>query len=350
MKSLLFFFLSLVPTAQANDKLNLKVIENYKDRNVLKQLGPKDMGTLHNTIMSRVHDRILNKMPGNQDIYSAIMIEEVSAICDDNDNNCKESVHDLTLQSKHDVIELFDSGRSFDVRSIIPEDFDQDLANNYESIYNSLFTLDTHGLDAYQDELDEILNVVEGSDLPEHKVQLLQEIISIAKSSGEFWTEFINNSDSTLHTNQEGRNLQTNVTITFNVFDTTRADVVGGLRASIQIILGSPLLLFNVAGWTTELLPDVFRGALVASLFAMGIIIQIPSTSDIISCAAAVALDEQGIDLEENAIVGDIVGDLLIPCNSTTLFGPFLGPIVASLLPEVFDYLDNQKDETDPGN
>jgi len=213
-----------------------------------------------------------------------------------------------------------------------------------------MLTLESDGLEAYHDELDEISDIVEDSDLPETKKQLLHEVVSIAKGSGEFWTEFINNSDSILHSNHKRRHLQQTVTITINIFDVTSADVVGALRAAIRAFLENPLLLLNPASWATELGPDVLRGAIAASLTAMGIIIKIPTSAEIISCAAATALEEQNIDLEENILVGDLVGDIFVPCNSTTLFGPLLGPIAANLLPQLFDILDDPETESNSGN
>jgi len=345
-KKIFFLSGSLFPLAQAN--LNIHIIENHKDQNVLRKLKPHDMGNLHNTVMSRVHDRILNKLPDNRYDYSAIMMEEMAALCDQGDNDCISSVHDVTLQSHKDVEELFANGKSFDVRSIIPDGFDEDLANNFESIYKSILTLESDGLEAYHEELDEISNIVEESDLLDIHQELLQQLVSIGKGSGEFWTEFINNSESVLRASQNERGLQETITVTINIFDVTSADIIGGMKAAIRGFLENPLTLLNPASWITELGPVVLRGALSGSLTAMGIIIKIPSTADIITCAAATALEEANIELEDNVLVGDLVGDFLIPCNSTTLFGPMLGPIVANALPNIFEILDEEsEDESD---
>jgi len=319
---------------------NIRTIQNHTDPNVLHQLEPHDMGALHNTIMTRVHDRIKHRLPASEHHYSAIMYEELSALCVKNDYECKASVHDITVQSKYEVKELFASKRSFDVYAVIPEGFDSDIAKTFDMVYKALWTLESDGVEAYHHELDMILEGMEEKSARSSDFDraLVGSVVSISKGSGEFWSEVMNSENSILN-NGRGRDLQVGGT-RVGIFDVVSADIVGGINAALERLASKPLLILSPMGALMNSLIYTVIGGSLASLAAMGLIIRIPSAIEIVGCIGDAISENQ---LMDDPITAYADNNIFSPCNSTSLFGPMLGPIFEDLFPKFFKHINGPK-------
>jgi len=328
---------------------NIRTIQNHTDPNVLHQLEPHDMGALHNTIMTRVHDRIKHRLPASEHHYSAIMYEELSALCVKNDYECKASVHDITVQSKYEVKELFASKRSFDVYAVIPEGFDSDIAKTFDMVYKALWTLESDGVEAYHHELDMILEGMEEKSARSSDFDraFVGSVVSISKGSGEFWSEVMNNENSILN-NGRGRDLQVGGT-RVGIFDVVSADVVGALVNSFWAMVYCPLCIFNTLSLAFEIIRGALRGSIGYSLAAMGLIVEFPYATDIVSCVGSNVLENTDLDILKNddGVVGNLVDVVLRPCDSTSLFGPQLGPIFDDMFPGISAVMEGDADKTE---
>ena len=329
------FFSSLV--LQTHAKLNLKVFENHSDDDFLKSLTPNDVGTLHNTVMVRVHDRVLEKEPQTYDHFSVVLYEEMSALCSDVDHECKRSVHETIVRSKYEVKELFSTGKSYDLLSALPEEIDQTVANSLNRVHKSIHVLDSEGLEEYFNELDQILSDVDESEMSEVNKAVVQSVASIARSSGEFWTEVAGNPESIAH-QYNGRKMQSIVDVGLDLIGVIQADVVGAVRGAVDGI--SPLAIIGYFVFSlsliTTFLPGILIGAIGGSLAALGIVIELPSVSEIVGCVG-----QNIIDPEDVPLVGDFLDNNVQPCNTTTLFGPALGPLFSDLFPGISDFFNS---------
>lgn len=339
--------------------LNVRTIQNYKkDPSIVRKLKPQDLGVMHNTIMSNVHERILNgdEWPNNDEEYSKIIYEELSTLCEPDDSECLDAMSDVTYESEYEVKDMLMSGslRTFTVDSVVPEDvdFEKSIIQSLDKVFGSIGTLEKEGLQAFHEELDLISHEIqfEVQAREPHK-QLVHGVISIAKGSGEFWTEIFRNQDylPTEKTSDNGdlemlggRKLQTIIDAIASIFQTVACDVYGAIVESIWAAVLCPLCILNTLSLAWEVVTGLLRGAIGYSLWALGIKIALPHGWDFLACFVNLFMEDTPLDLSDIPLIGLIYSYWIYPCNSTSLFGPLGGPVAADAFPEVFEFLDNQ--------
>ena len=212
------FILLVSIASQTFAKLNIKRIKNHKDRYVQRKLRPEDLGAMHNTIMEKVHDRILENPTQDFDEFSSIMYEEVSVLCDDGDHVCKQNIMKSIGRARYEVKEHFAGFETYHIRSFLPRQLNDYVVYTYEKIYNSVQTLVEIGWELYESELEDILKITAETNTSDINKVAIRSLVSIAKGSGEFWIEIENNPDSVLNRKRRRRELQLfNSTILSNV-------------------------------------------------------------------------------------------------------------------------------------
>lgn len=330
--------------------LNVKTLGNYKDRSVQKSLPASKLGDLHNTMMLSVHNELMLHSNPSQEEYNQMVTREVMNLCDSTDYEClgsiKEEVEDFTTQIKA----FYEAGDDFDIHSVIPSELNPEVASYLVQIYEASQYLSTVNMTAYKEALDDILPSVQANDnLSDAEKYVVEGVCSIADSSAQFWYEVLTNPDSILYKlDDDHRRLQsdvilnlTNFNITFNLTLATQADIVGGINAVFPTLLSIFLILLDPLG-IASIGPELIKGAVEASMAAMGIEFLIPTPNDWVECILSEIFPSW---IASIPILGPAFFSFLaLPCSTTTLFGSFLGPIVDTLFPPIGWIINDEGD------
>lgn len=352
-----------------NANLNIRLFERFREfkeqlsNNMLHNFKISDLGDLHNTIMVRVHDRALMFPPRTSEEFDSLVYEEVNVLC--KDSSCRRAVRRGIAKKRSEIQLLMRSGKSFDIKSILPPDMDNDLKVYFTQIFQMVQLLQSDGLETFLTAINEVLNEVEDSDLIMRKRFVIQCVISIAKGSAVFWTEMKDNPNSIVNKlraedrrKNRRRSLQSFTTFdvmqesfeenfTFDIVDVTISDVLGAIW---ETGFPNPFALLSLALnpiVIEELAIEMLIGAVLGSLGAMGIVIQIPTAFDYIECAFFELLpDDTPVPdipmFTEVPMLKDVIEDFIkTPCNTTTLFGPFMGPIIQATFPGMSSLIDD---------
>lgn len=330
---LLWALLSLQRQNAVNASLDIEIMENYKDKRVIKNLKAKDMGLLHNTLMYRVHESVLVNRPKTFEDFDNIVYDEVSVLCDDDDGGgfgfCKKDiVRDEIKKNNLQVLEQFRQGRSFDGTSDFPRNLPKNLREYFTRIYDATAILESNEVDSlemYKQALEQISNEVEESKtLSERHKFAIQALASIADGSGTFWKQVETGEDSILRElslleNQDHPDRQLQIipafNFTFDIVEVTISDILGAIRRTFPNPVAVIMFAINPVSWAT-LVPDLVIGSILGSLAAMGMVIFIPKIPDLIMCG-----------------ITEIIPGAPVPCTTQTLFGPFLGQLLNNLFP-----------------
>lgn len=363
--------LLLFPQQNVYANLNIRLFKHFREfkeqlnNNMPPDFKISDLGDLHNTIMVRVHDRALLFPPRTAEEFDSLVYEEVNVLC--KDRSCRRAVRRGIAKKRSEIQLLMKSGKSFDIEYILPPAMDDDLKFYLIQIYQTVHLLDSDGLVTFLTAINEILNEVENRILIKRKRFVIQCVISIAKGSAAFWTEMKDNPNSIVNKLQaEDRRRRRRLNLSFEVLEQSFKDnfTFDIVDVVISDILGAvwetgfpnPFALLSLALnpiVIDELAIEMLIGAVLGSLEAMGIVIQIPTPFDYIECAFFELLpDDTPVPdipiFEEVPMLRDFVEDFInTPCNTTTLFGPFMGPIIQAAFPEMSSLIDDTVETND---
>ena len=285
--------------------------------------SPLQLGSLHNHIISNVHER-LGELPQSVDFYHMIVQEEVSAaLCEDNDNQCKVSIHEGIIGSHYELKEFYSAGNTFDIEKIFPHEFDEDIKMKLTEIYDAVHNLKEQSLDEALTAMNIISENVAKSNMKQHEKDMIQGVASIAMGSSMLWVDALDDPENKFHKiyhrRMEALTNQTDETkfITHETpKDTTEQDSFGFV---ISDVLGSikgaiiPGVLFSLRLDTaSSIFSSVLQKSVIDSLGAIGMLI--PSPPEVARCIAGNRLNET---------VRPMMHNVLPNCNYTDVFGEF---------------------------
>ena len=328
-----------LPFKVAQADLNIKTLDNYQDRSVQNGLTAETLGDLHNTMMLKFHNDLLLNPRLSRREFNQILIEEVKNLCDPSDSECRNSITGEVMETTALVNDFLQSGDDFNIRSIIPESLGSELIDCFVKIYESAKHLGEGNLRRFLWELDRVSRKAErDAGLNKAKKTIVEAVVSIAKSSGQFWTEVDQNPSSVINVRKdEHRHLQTFVDLTdfginatFDIQKATQADILGGIQGAFPTLVSMVTFIFSSDNIMT-LAPNLIRGAVEASATALGGFVIIPTITDFAECFL--------IELFPQAILNiPIIGPAFLSfvsdgCSTTTLFGTDLAPVIDFLFP-----------------
>lgn len=330
--------------------LNVKTVTNYKDRGVQKSLPASKLGDLHNTMMLNVHNELMLHSNPSREEYNQMVAKEVVNLCDSSDYVClgsiKKEVEDVTTQ----IEAFYEAGDDFDIHSVIPTELNPEVASYLVEIFKASRHLSTYNMTGYTAALDDILPSVRANDnLSEAEKFVIEGVCSIADSSAQFWYEVLTNPESIIYKlDDDRRRLQdsvilnlTNFNMTLNLTLATQADIIGGITAVFPTLLSIILVLFDPLG-LASFGPELIKGAVEASLAALGLSVNIPTPNDWVECILSEIFPSW---IASIPILGPAFFSFLaLPCSTNTLFGSFLGPFVDTFFPPIGWIINDEGD------
>jgi len=296
-------------------KIFLVALGCFLQKDVFTHAQPSsmDLGYWHNKIVQQVHDRIKDTPPADAFEYEKIMTEEVLSICSNDDDSCRESAQNYIHELREEIPKLMLNGDSYDIGSLFPDTFHAEVREHLTNIYEKIYLLENKDLNHVLDEIENINQEAQDSELDEvHKITI-ESIASIAKGSSELWVKAHKDRDNVFYqlhdTNQrnlQGENKMNAVSLVTSPIQFILSDVCGGIRAAV---IPSVMLIFSITN-PFSMIKNILQSAIVGSLYSIGI--YIPGPIDYAKC-----------------IVVEVVS--FRECNITYLFGPFFD---GSRLPE----------------
>lgn len=274
--------------------------DSFENNLLFRKLSPKDMGSLHNEIVTKVHDRIATSVtPLNHDQYHRIIYEEVICTCEEDDDICKDNVQKSVELAQMDVRKILMGEDVMDIlhQKAFSQEFDEEVIAFLEQIMTTTSMLDDHPLDEVLNIINDISERVEHSEMHDLNKQNVQIAASIATGSACLWSGVQNDRDNAFHhlrSGKSGRHLQTFITnfLENNVGASRLVNISGIVLSDIFGFIGASLIpgalfIIGVAS-PTVLVENAVRNSIVFSLTAIGL--SRPWIIDIILCRFGISI------------------------------------------------------------
>lgn len=323
--SLVFLATFMLPQLHARLLSSSQPIEDSSTKFNFHNLSPKQLGALHNDIIMKVHERIKDNIPENNFEYSAIVVDEVSALCNDSDGRCRKRIHEDAVRSQYELKEMFRAGDLFSPRHVFPDQMEDDAKKYLNDIYETTLLLKDQSLEEVLYAIDDISEQIESSDMKSIQKQGLLSVASIATGSSVLWSYMLTDTDNAFY-KIHSRRFSTiqNRTVTGSemlrfVAEYVIADVVGAIRGLII-----PIEMILTQGDEATLIYSIARESITWSLEVVGIILPYPM--DYFRCIVGEFID---FSIYENPLSA-----MFYPqdCTIEWLFGPTIANILSNFI------------------